>query len=103
MLVIASSCQKGRVQTGFPIKGLKGIITALHGVVDARDIRVFGESGELPISGEMNIDKVDSITYLTMSGAQARTLSPTTSRTGAPVCPQGSDRLLRVVAARSLL
>src|ERR1044071_9832439 len=31
-----------RSQTGFRVRGIKGIVTALHGVADCNDIRVIG-------------------------------------------------------------
>src|ERR1700755_2429368 len=48
-----------RVQTGFRVRGLKGIVTALHGVADANDIRVIGDHDAAKFKGPLRIAKVD--------------------------------------------
>ncbi len=47
-----------RSQTGFRVKGMKGIVTALHGVVGCRRITVKSEKG-LILFSPVKIDKVD--------------------------------------------
>ncbi|HKS29636.1 MAG TPA: trypsin-like peptidase domain-containing protein [Pyrinomonadaceae bacterium] len=48
-----------RSLTGFRLRGIKGIVTALHGVADAGDIRVLGEQGSARFNGSLRLTKVD--------------------------------------------
>src|SRR5690349_3286681 len=54
---LAPTC--ARAQTGFRVRGIKGIVTALHGVADSNDIRVIGEPGAVSFDGPLKITSVD--------------------------------------------
>ena len=60
--IVATNCisaPKSRALTGFRVRGVKGLITALHGVVDCSDIRAIGKFGAFRILGNLKIKKAD--------------------------------------------
>lgn len=54
-----SSPKCARVQTGFRVRGIKGIVTALHGVADSNDIRVIGDQAAAKFRGPLRVVKAD--------------------------------------------
>jgi hypothetical protein len=87
-LVKMSSCASGpkeRSQTGFRIRGIKGVITALHGVAGCGEIKVQSETGKI-LSDAVRVSRVDvkndvallSSSELESAGTEGLAIAPTT-------------------------
>jgi hypothetical protein len=72
--IVAGGCPTGQImQTGFRVRGLPGIVTALHGVVGCRTITAHGagDSDSFPNLNLTSVDLARDVALLTTAGLDA--------------------------------
>ena len=81
---------KGRVLTGFRVAGVKGIVTALHGVADARKIDAVNRTMTLT---QLKIIKVDVARDLALIGSAELSSKPDAGFTLAETTPPANTEI----------